>query len=256
MKNAKSRIALAFALCASAMTTQAAGTVLLRDDFNGVRLDRKRWDVANWTLGRTNLGNAPVVSGGLAQLRFDTYQFAGTEMFTRASYARGNGIEFEARMRLNQLPDGLVAAMFTYQANGGVSDEIDIEILSKQVNLSSGGAPLLLSTWNDWDEANPTYDDGIHHKSQTVKVNGLDVNAFHTYTVRWLPTRTEWLVDGVLIASSTQAQPDLATPFRINLWAPASGWTDAYAASLQPVTQRRKNASYYVDVDWVEIRKL
>jgi beta-glucanase (GH16 family) len=192
----------------------------------------------------------------MAQLRFETYKFTGSEIYTKANFARGNGMEFEARVRMNYLPSGLVTSTFTYNTLNTLSDEIDIEFLSKQINLSSGGSPMLLTTWNDWDGAHPVYNDGIHHSSQSVFVNGLDVNAFHTYTIRWLPDHTEWLVDGVLVSSSNKAQPDLATPFRLNFWAPDSGWTDAYDASLKPTANKRQNKVYYYDVDWVEIRQL
>ncbi len=250
------RLALGVALSLVQVSAFAAGTVVLHDDFNGSQLDSTHWSVGAWTLGRTQLGNVPVVAGGLAQLRFDTYKFKGSEIYTKASYARGNGMEFEARVRMNHLPSGLVTSLFTYNSVNALSDEIDIEFLSKQINLSSGGSPMLLTTWNDWDEAHPTYNDCVHHCSRSVFVNGLDVNAFHTYTIRWLPDHTEWLVDGVLVSSSNKAQPDLATPFRINFWAPDSGWTDAYDANLKPASTRRQNKSYYYDVDWVEIRQL
>ncbi|MEO8161024.1 MAG: glycoside hydrolase family 16 protein [Arenimonas sp.] len=251
-----SALALVLASLLACAPAFAAGTVVFRDDFSAGQLDAAKWGVGTWRLGRCQLGNMPATAGGMAQLRFDTYGFKGSEIYTKANFARGNGVEFEARVRMNHLPSGLVSALFTYNTQGALSDELDIEVLSKQVNLSSGGAPLLLSTWNNWDEAHPAYNDGVHNASSTVKVAGLDVNAFHTYVIRWLPTRTEWLVDGVLVASSTKALPDLATPFRLNLWAPASSWRDAYAATLRPARLPRANASYYMDVDWVEIRTL
>ena len=250
------RLVLGISLALVQVPAFAAGTVVFRDDFNSGQLDATRWGVGTWKLGRTQLGNVPVVSGGIAQLRFDTYRFTGSEIYTKANFARGNGVEFEARVRMNHLPSGLVTSSFTYNTLNTLSDELDIEFLSKQINLSSGGAPMLLTTWNNWDEAHPTYGDCIHHCSQSVFVNGLDVNAFHTYTIRWLPDHTEWWVDGVLKASSNQAQPDLATPFRINFWAPASSWTDAYDANLKPAPNKRQNKAYYYDVDWVEIRQL
>jgi beta-glucanase (GH16 family) len=250
------QLALLASLSCLANPSEAAGTVIFRDDFNSSQLDTSQWAVGNWKLGRTQLGNVPVVAGGLAQLRFDTYRLTGTEIYTRTAFARGNGIEFEARVRMNYLPSGLVTALFTYAYQAGLSDEIDIEVLSKQVNNSVGGAPLLLTTWNDWDEANPTYGDDIHQSSRSIFVNQLNVNSFHTYTIRWLPDRTEWWLDGVLILQSTLAQPDLASPFRLNFWAPASSWTSAYDSSLKAARNTKQNRSYFVDVDWVEIRAL
>jgi len=251
-----SRLALLAGLALVANPVHAAGTVVFRDDFNSSQLDTTRWAVGTWKLGRTQLGNVPEVAGGMAQLRFDTYRLTGTEIYTRDTFLRGNGVEFEARVRLNYLPGGLVSAMFTYAYQNGLSDEIDIEILSKQVNTSVGGAPLLLTTWNDWDESNPAYGDDIHQSSRSVFVNQLNVNSFHTYLIRWLPDRTEWWLDGNLLFSSALAQPDLASPFRINFWAPAASWTSAYDGSLKPAKNPRKNLSYYMDVDWVEIRAL
>lgn len=235
-----------------------AGTVLFRDDFNGPKLDAAKWSVGTWALGRSHFGNIPVIAAGIARLTFDTYQFKATEIYTKQVFNLDDGIEFNARVRLNNLPSGLVAALFTYAYNPEtlLSDEIDIEILTKQINLSAGATPLLFSTWNDWDETNPNYNDGVHNASLQAYVGNLDINDFHTFTIRWLPGYTEWLVDGVLIESSDLAQPDMVAPFRINFWAPASGWSDAFDAGLKPVPNKKKNRRYYYDVDWVEIRQL
>ena len=234
----------------------AAGTVVLRDDFNANQINAATWGIGTWKLGRTQLGNVPVVAGGIAQLSFNTYRFTGSEIYSKTNFALGNGVEFEARVRSNQLPSGLVTSFFTYNTQNNVADELDIEFLSKQVNLSANGAPMLMTTWNDWNEATPTYGDGVHHSSQSRVIPGLDVNLFHTYTIRWLPGKTEWLVDGVLVASSTLAQPNLETPIRINFWAPASSWTDAYDSQLKVVNTRRQAQVYYYDIDWVEVRRL
>ena len=183
--------ALPLACALAASPAFAAGTVVFRDDFNGSQLDSTRWSVANWTLGRSALGNTPVVAGGLAQMRFDTYGFRGTEIDTRPAFSRGNGLELEMRVRAVALPPGLVTGLFTYQEQAALSDEIDIEILSKQTSSTPGGDPLQLSTWNDWDETHPNYNDGIHNATQSVYVPRLNVSAFHTYLIRWLPGRTE-----------------------------------------------------------------
>lgn len=253
---AYTRLLLGASLALAQVPAFAAGTVVFRDDFNGGQIDSSRWGVGTWKLGRTQLGNVPVVSGGIAQLRFDTFRLKGSEIYSKTNFSRGNGVEFEARVRMNHLPSGLVTSLFTYNTLNTLSDEIDIEFLSKQINLSAGGSPMLLTTWNDWDGAHPVYNDGIHHSSQTAFINGLDVNLFHTYTFRWLPDRTEWLVDGVLVASSYLAQPDLAAPIRLNFWAPDSGWTEAYDGNLKSTANKRQNQSYYYDLDWVEVRQL
>jgi beta-glucanase (GH16 family) len=233
-----------------------AQTVIFHDEFDGTALDASKWNLGTWTLGRTHLGNSPVVADGIARLTFDTYGFKGTEIWSKSLFSLGSGLEIEARVRLNNLPSGLVTSLFTYNTSGRLSDEIDIEILSKQVNLSSGGDPILLTTWNDWSEARPTYDDGVHHWNIWQIIPGLDVNEWHDYTIRWLPGRTEWLLDGILVASSDKAQPNLSTYVRLNFWAPASSWTDAYDARLKPARRARDNVRHYYDVDWIEVRQL
>ena len=79
--------------------TAAHAAVLFQDDFSGSTLDGSKWSLGTWTLGRTGLGNAPVVAGGIASLQFDTYnpdspgtQFRGTEIYSNQSFARGAGL--------------------------------------------------------------------------------------------------------------------------------------------------------------------
>lgn len=242
----------------------SAQTVLLEDYFSGNTLDTTKWNLGTWKLGRTQLGNSPVVANGVARLTFDTYGFRGTEIWSKQTFARGNGLEIEARVKLNNLPSGLVTSIFTYayDTTRNVSDELDIEILSKQVNSTTGGDPVLFTTWNDWDELNPAYQDGLHHWSFSQFFQNFNVNVWHTYVIRWLPgsttvlPRTEWLIDGQLVAWSEKAQPEQETPVRLNFWAPASGWTDAYSSSLSPARNAKNNVRYYYDVDYVKVRQL
>src|ERR1044071_9440897 len=90
-----------------------AQTVLLHDDFSGTALNSQIWGLGTWQLGRTQLGNSPVLSNGIARLTFDTYRFRGTEIWSKTNFARGNGVEFAARVKLNTLPSGLVTSLFT-----------------------------------------------------------------------------------------------------------------------------------------------
>lgn len=237
---------------------RAAGTVIFRDDFNGTKLNSTLWSLGTWKLGRTQLGNAPVVSGGIARLAFDTYGFQGTEIYTNQAFACGNGIEIEARLRTNKLPSGLVSALFTYTYDPvtGFSDESDIEILSKEVNSTKGGDPVLLTTWWDWGGVNSAYQDGVHNWGIDQFLVNLSVSTWHTYVIRWLPTATEWLIDGVKVASSAKAIPNAPAPVRLNFWAPDAGWIAAYDASLRPAKSKSSSVRHYFDVDYVEVRRL
>ena len=115
---------------------------------------------------------------------------------------------------------------------------------------------MLFTTWNDWSESTGRYQDGIHNWSISQTIACLDVSDWHVFTIRWLPGSTEWAIDGVVVAASSIAQPDLPTYVRLNFWAPASSWTDAYDSKLKPTQRASTNARYFYDVDWVEVRQL
>jgi beta-glucanase (GH16 family) len=232
----------------------SSSRVLLRDDFSGSTLDSSLWTVGNWKLGRAQLGNTPIVNGGIARLTFDTFGFKGTEIYTNRFFSRGTfGLEVEGRVRLNMpLPAGLVTSIFTYIANSGKSDEIDIEFLTKQVNAAVSGAPIDFTTWNDFSD---TYSIP-YYSTQRKAISGLDVSTWHTYVIQWLPGKTVWWIDGVVVATDTQVVPDADTQVHLNFWAPESTWTEAYDASFQPTTDVSLNVRYYYDVDYVEVREL
>lgn len=250
---------IATALTSLLFADSALGaTVLMRDDFSGSRLKTAIWNVGDWMQGRSQLGNVPIISGGHARLIFDTYRFKGTEIYTKAIFPRGTGIEIEARCRLNKIPSGLITSLFTYIFDDAAktSDEIDIEIITKQLNLSSRGAPVNFTTFNDWEKGASTFQDGIRNFTVATTVAGLNANKWHTYLIRWLPDRTEWLIDGKIVATSTITQPDAAQRVHLDFWAPTSDWPDAYESKLQPATVPARNVRYYFDVDYVEVRSL
>jgi beta-glucanase (GH16 family) len=79
---------------------------------------------------------------------------------------------------------------------------------------------------------------------------------FNTHTIRWLPGHTEWLVNGALVRSTTAALADDPMPVRLNFWAPAASWADAYDAALMPAASAASNSSSYYDVDYVTVSSI
>lgn len=247
--------------------------VVFRDDFNAPFDSRNVLDPAKWGMydntyayGRTQFGNAPsiVSESGATFARLSvsnynynsdpTFPFKGTEIFSPA-FNLGLGKEFEARVRVTNLPPGLVAAFWAYGSRGvwGTSDfqsdEIDLEFLSRQAHNS-----LWLTNWNDWNPQNPTYNDGIHNASYQASASGLDWTQWNTYKIRWLTDHTEWYVNNVLVLTSTAAHPNDPLAVRFNVWVPDSSWPDAYDGSLSWTTNANPAKSYNFDVDWVEVR--
>jgi beta-glucanase (GH16 family) len=245
----------------------ASAADIVRDDFNGGSLNSSIWNIGTWSLGRTQLGFTPQITGGIARLRLDTYNptnpggsFKGTEIWTGAQYTRGaNGLEMEARVRVNPLPSGLVTSFFTYgartQFNPPLADEIDFEHVSKMMNAAPAGSkPILLTTWNDYRTDGSNFGDPNIHSSQSIAVPGWDPTQFNTYRIRWLGNRVEWYVNGALTRTSSQAVSTDPMNVRLNFWAPANDWTDAYSSSLVPVNNSGANTTYLYDVDFVSIR--
>lgn len=243
----------------------ASQTVLFRDDFNGTSLNTANWNVADYTFGgnRAYFGNTPTVAGGLATLRLDTFNpdhvgfFRGTEIFSATRFARGTaGVEFEARVRTNMTTRGAVTSVFTYAQTppANHADEMDFEFVTNQINGQATNHNVLTSSWNDWGAPGSAHNDGVHHQNANPAVAGLNLTDFNTVTIRWLPDRVDWLVNGALVASESGVLPDAATPIRMNFWPPDASWAAAYDAGLQPANSAAANVSFTYDLDYVEVR--
>jgi hypothetical protein len=229
----------------NSMTDCPKSSVIFREDFLGTSLDTKIWTVDTGKLDRTVLGNTPIITGGTARLTFDTYGFKGTEIFTKRLFSLGTkGLEIEAKIKLvTPLPSGLVTCFYTWVKNpSGSVDEIDMNILSKQLNMAAGKA-LVLETF-----------DNSHHWSSSKTIS--DVGNWHTYTIRWLPGRTYWLVDGVVVEDSDKVQPNADSYVGLLFYAPDSSWPDAYDKNFKPVNHPSSNKRYFYDIDYVEVRQL
>jgi beta-glucanase (GH16 family) len=233
-----------------------SNAVLFRDDFSEKVLDKTQWSSATWRLGRTQFGLEPRAENGVLHLSFDTLGFQGTEIYTRQEFERESGLEFRVRARLDHYPSGLVSAFFTYVEDKGQSNEIDLEILSAAVNQRESGVPLLFSTWKNWNPVLHRSGDGLHNDSHIKQLDHFDLDDWHTYTIRWLPEETQWMVDGVTVSSSRLAQPTEKTPFRISFWAPDVAWAEAYSGRLLPVSLPEDREVFEMRIDWVEIRRI
>lgn len=244
-----------------------ADDVLLFDDFDGGALDAQVWGVGDWWIStRSKLGAQPILDseGGTSfvSMTMDTYHpeypgsfFLCSEIYSHTSFARGKGLELEARVRVLDVPSGAVCSFFTFARIGdwpGLKDEIDFEILTRQPVDS-----VLCTSWDDWvEEGTLAYNDGIHHKDAFPVVPGYDYRNWNTYTMRWLNNRIDWYVNDVLVNSFNVPLPDLATPVRFNFWASGIEWVDAYDAILQPVSDPDSNSTYYYDIDYVRVTAL
>lgn len=248
----------------------AADEVLLLDDFSGPTLDGSTWGLANWNIGdRTQFGNQPqFASDGVDQwieLPLDTYNPAapgqrvlGTEIFSLQNFpVSASGIEFLARARLTTHQAGLVAAFFTYNQKRSkgrwISDEIDFEVLSKQLS-----SDVLVTSWNDWGAAGSDYYNGIHHDGEYLDLSGQSYNwqNWNDYAMRWYPDRVEWYVNGILVLQQTAPVPDQDQPIRASLWAGGTTWPEAYSPDLVIASNAAQNQRFIWQVDYILVSEL
>jgi len=267
MNTMKFLVLAGIAALLGATGSSAHAQVLFRDDFSGTTLDTSKWSVGNWQLGRTQLGKTPVIAGGFARMTLETFNprnaghsFLGTEIDTKTPFSVGEGVEFEARVRVNRSSEGLVTSFFTYSArdvNGeSLSDEIDFEFLSKQTHKAPfSSTSTQLTTYRGFNNTLLNYDDPAQSNTQNVRVAGLNLSRFNTFLIRWLPDRVEWLVNGQLIKTSFAAVPEQDMRMCLNFWAPDSKWDEAFSSLLLPAPSKLKMRAAFYDVDYVEVRR-
>src|SRR5262249_45369744 len=153
------------------------------------------------------------------------------------------GIAFEASMRLVTPTPGLVGGFFGYSFNNntGLDNELDDELLGN--DAAAGRNRLETNVY-----ANQPLGAG---NGQFVPVS--DLTSFHIYRIEWFPDKVRWFIDGQLVREDTAHIPIGSLALHLNVWAPASDWSDAYAASLQPTSNPAANVTYDVDVDYVRV---
>jgi hypothetical protein len=265
----RSSIFTLLTLLASQVSVLAQVTTMFSDDFSGPTLDTTKWGIGAWQIGRTDLDTSPVVNqeNGVTYvtLQLDTYHpdfpgalLRGAEIYSLNTFAlpkKGQGVQFEARVRLRTETRGLIASSFTWggrtTSTTTLSDEIDFEYLTNfPVNQ------VLLTSWNDWDYKKPVYNDGIHHSEAMIAVGGLNRNTWTTLQLRWLKDRTEWYVNGVLAWSTKASHANDPMSARFNFWAPDASWIGVYDSGLQPALTPDQNVSYFYDVDYIRVTKV
>jgi beta-glucanase (GH16 family) len=261
----------------------ARGDLILRDDFSAPALNMGNWAVGTWTLGRTQLGNKPIIvpktdtSPAYARLELDTFDPAndqskkpsehlvcGTEIFSNKSFSvTPVGVRFEAKVRNESvLPAGLVTSFFTYMSYqtpaASFSDEIDFEFLSNRLN--GAHLPILCSTWHDFMKDSTDFGNAKIYNSEYVThaqtTAPADLTKWTVYAIDWYPDHVEWRMDGQLVRTAKQAVPTKPMTIRLNFWAPRSDWSDAFNADIQPTADPAHGKKYFYDVSYVDVSTL
>jgi hypothetical protein len=249
------------------------GTVLLRDDFNSSGTPNPSTWVVNRPgqdesfLGRSHFPNPlspnyasllPHVAGGSCVIEHHLYDpyysgaLLGGEIHSVMQFDPTRDYRFEARVKCDGYPNGLVTSFFTYGWDEAECDELDYEFLSNKTNDNTtypNGDPVQTNTWNETQES-----------PQLVPVAGLDLTQWNTFRLYWRPGESvqwTWLdpVNGetVLRTETVNNLPDEPMSLYFNFWAPTASWGAAYSASLQPVDNPGADQTCSYQIDYVEV---
>ncbi|QDU71874.1 family 16 glycosylhydrolase [Mucisphaera calidilacus] len=268
----RSLLTLTLLGCLPALAIADAPQVLLDDQFNGSgNVAYEDWrlpaDGPAAFYGRTQAkvdpaANTPQQENGHATLTLDTYfpddpgeAFHGHEMISKRVFARGGGVSFEWRSRIDEstVPagvGGIVNGLFTYDvtrsdsSNEPVRDEIDFELLTNE--LVSGQDRPFTNIYSE-EGFNGVTGDGAF----VTPVS--DLGAYHTYRVDWHRDRVDWYVDDVLVRTETENVPDDPMTLRANIWATDAGFSEAYDASLQPTSVEAQNQAIDANIDYIKV---
>lgn len=244
--------------------TVSAGTgVLFQDNFAtpGTRLDLAKWSTETGCtsfFGRTQLADW-VTPGGVgqfvvgangAELALNTYNPTGSSLYgthakTLQSFqpTANTAVTLTARLKLTSLQKGIVYGIYFYappaspcSGSNTNHDEIDIELVTNL--LQPGSTPRVQLNRYAGEPL------GAGNGELVDLPGGFDPLAFHDWTIRWTPSRVDYLVDNTLLKSYTTHVPQGPMQANAVAWGPAADWAAAYDASLQPAGSQPQNQRF------------
>ena len=237
------------------------GAILFEDDFSGLSLNESVWRLPTGDgtfFGRTQIKPSeynsqnlrPVVANGSVTLQLDTYNasgpgsFWGHEIQTYEKFLPGTqGISIETRIRfLGSPPGGLVGGFFTWGYDGFVRDEIDVELLTNDLDAER----IFTNVYNNADFNTG----GI---AANAGLAGFDMMDWNTYEILWLPDRIQWLLNGTQVREQIITVAGHSSEVRLNIWAPNEGFSNAYNVGLQPSYNAANNQQYELEIDYVRV---
>jgi hypothetical protein len=237
-----------------------APRLVFSDGFDSSRVSSSLWHIPTWVsptdgtyVGRTQFrvsqsSALPTESSGAALITLETYNptgfsLYGTDLIANPSFSSGGGLDVVVRARMDApVRRGAVTGMFLYDLKPGSStlhDEVDFELL--------GNHPDAVQT-NVY--ANEPLGGG--HPVSSTYASGT-VAEYHDYEIKWTPSDVTWYVDGSRVRTETVHVPSGPMHLHLNMWAPDSGWAEAYDSSLQPTDTPAGNDVLVASVDSVRV---
>ncbi|MGY6648340.1 Ig-like domain-containing protein [Wenyingzhuangia sp. IMCC45574] len=163
---------------------------------------------------------------------FQTLEFGGA----------GENHRLEVRMKGAVTDGGLVGFLFTYEQEGSIFNEVDIEIVADDSATPShetlpengGWTDARFNTWRNANENSGQPFTGTMKavvNDQNEKISLID-DEFHTYTIDWREDRIDFFIDGVLQETITtnvaEKESEIIFGFRQLPWAGNFNWTGVH----------------------------
>jgi len=208
-------------------------------------LDLERWQLMthSWEGNLAQFASNAVTENGILELALSPVPddpikpFRGVELRSRETLTFGK-IEASARFAVGS---GVVSSLVLIYTPWPPPDwnELDIEVLGKNTNLVQFNHMINI----------PPADPATGHL-QFPRLVTLDFNptdAFHTYTIEWVPGEARFFIDGVLYHTATEEMDRMVLPQNIllTIWASnAVGWAGPIDSTTAPTT---------VEYDWIRV---
>jgi len=186
-------------------------------------------DKFSWS-GETENGGDPGLRLWVRGDHSDGYVNGGELVSLRDDVWYGS---FRVGMKMASV-SGTVGSMFWYWNN---SQEIDVELLSKDFNNSQGTVNYVMHTpesWANGGDASTTA--GFRQQALAFRPD----EKFHEYRFDWSPGKVDYYVDGEWVFEMTHEVPDHPGSLHINHWSNGN----KYWSSAPPDTDTVMTVSY------------
>ena len=154
----------------------------------------------------------------------------------------GENHRLEVRMKGAVVDGGLVSFLFTYEQEGSIFNEVDLELVARDFAVPSHptlpeGGGWTDARFNTWRNANENTNRPFTGTKKAVvnqqgeKISLID-NEFHIYTIDWRSNKIDFFIDGVLQETITTnvatKKAEVIFGFRQLPWAGGFNWTGTH----------------------------
>jgi hypothetical protein len=275
-----------FICCAvPAFSATSIAQQVFRDDFD--TFSPENWECLELgPQGQTCFTGCPNVCAGFATFEHHTYNAGrpgeccrSQAIASRKSFAPRDELLIEARVRVRApVGNGLVAAFFLYMdklaplpgnPNGLASDEIDVELLTNQINRADNYGdldhpvfhhPVVLAIYNDFQGQ---WDMVPYNWNANVFIRKLNLTKWNTFRIHWRRGAVDWwwAPDAIgepdrLLASSIRVLPDEPMSLYFSFWSATAIWPEAWDPNLVCTNDPSADAVCYFDVDYIVVTSI